>query len=63
MIIVLHVLTAVLIVLKLMGLIAISWWLVVAPSAFAIVFAFVIVTGLVALGLWAEGQPTYTRRK
>lgn len=46
-----HVLTIILIVLKLVGVISLSWWLVVAPSlaAFVIVLLFLVLAWRIAV--------------
>lgn len=49
-----HILTAVLFVLKVLGMIEISWWLVLAPSIVVIVFALVMLVGAVVLAAWLE---------
>ena len=50
-----HILTAVLFVLKVLGMIEISWWLVLAPSIVVIVFALVMLVGAVVLGICPFG--------
>ncbi len=49
-----HILTAVLFVLKVLGMIEISWWLVLAPSVVVILFAIVMLVGAVVLAAWAK---------
>lgn len=49
-----HFLTAVLFVLKVLGMVDISWWLVLAPSIAVIVFALVMLVGAVVLAAWLE---------
>lgn len=49
-----HVLTAVLILLKVLGAIQISWWLAIAPSVIVVCFALVILVGAVVIAAWAK---------
>lgn len=42
----LHILTVVLLGLKLVGLVSISWWLVFAPSLFAVAFVTIVLVAL-----------------
>lgn len=54
-----HLLTAVLFLLKVLGIISISWWLVAAPSllALGVILFFLFVTLLGALwAAWAMGR-------
>lgn len=49
-----HILTAVLVVLKVLELISLSWWWVIAPSVIAVIFACLIIIGAVGLKIWTE---------
>lgn len=55
---ILHTLTAVLVVLKLLGTIQVSWWLALAPSLFGIGMAllFLTVAGLVLVAAFMKGR-------
>jgi hypothetical protein len=52
----LHLLTAVLVVLKALEMIEISWWWCVAPSLLAFGFALFTITSVAALWIWAHLQ-------
>ena len=49
-----HVLTAVLILLKVLGVIQISWWLAIAPSVVIVCFALVMLVGTVVIAAWVK---------
>lgn len=49
-----HILTAVLILLKVLGVIQVSWWLVVAPSIVVVVWAVLVIVGLLLVKTWAD---------
>ncbi len=49
-----HMLTAVLFVLKVLGLVDISWWLVLAPSITLVVIGTVMLVGALIITAWAK---------
>ena len=49
-----HLLTAVLFVLKVLDVIQVSWWLVLAPSLTVILIWLAIILGSLALAAWAK---------
>jgi hypothetical protein len=49
-----HVLTVVLVLLKVLGVVQISWWLAVAPSIVVVVWAVTMIVGLLLVKMWAD---------
>lgn len=47
-----HILTAILVILKVLGLISISWWGALAPSIVAVTLTLVVIFGLGGLWGW-----------
>jgi hypothetical protein len=48
-----HILTAVLFLLKILDVISISWWLVLAPSLVMFTLSGLVIGGVFILSLWA----------